>query len=198
MLRCSKRVFGTSIPESFTADRTGASLQEAVMEPHTVTLIDNATGKRIELRVLGGTEGPRAIDVRQLYRDMGMLTYDPGFMSTASCTSSITYIDGELGILRYRGYPIEQLAERSDYLEVCFLLLYGELPTVEQMQDFYTEIFRNSLLDESLRRFYDGFHHNAHPMAIMVGVVGALSAFYHDYTDIRDPKDREMAAYRLI
>jgi citrate synthase len=168
------------------------------MAEHTVTLIDNATGKQVELPVLTGTEGPRAIDVRNLYRDLGMITFDPGFLSTGSCVSGITFIDGEKGILRYRGYPIEQLAEHSHYLEICYLLLYGELPDTEQMERFHTKIFRHTLLDESLRRFFDGFHHNAHPMAIMVGVVGALSAFYHAYTDIHDPEDRELAAFRLI
>jgi citrate synthase len=172
--------------------------EEGIMTQHTVTLIDNATGKRIDLPVLTGTEGPRAIDVRHLYRELGMITFDPGFLSTGSCDSKITYIDGEKGILRYRGYRIEQLAERSNYLEVCYLLLYGELPDTDQLKQFHYTLFQHSLLDESLRRFYEGFHHNAHPMAIMVGVVGALSAFFHAYTNIHDPKDRELAAFRLI
>lgn len=168
------------------------------MENRTVTLIDNATGRKVELPVLVGTEGPQTIDVGDLFRDTGLLTFDPGFLSTASCRSSITFIDGDQGILRYRGYPIEQLATHSNYVEVCYLLLFGELPTVEQLRKFQAGLRRYSLVHEGLRYFYRGFNHDAHPMATMVGVVGALSAFYHESTDIHNPEHRERAACRLI
>ncbi len=165
---------------------------------HTLTVTDNATGKSVELPVREGTHGPAAVDISTLYRDMGYFTYDPGFVSTGSCRSAITYIDGEQGVLLYRGYPIEQLAERSSFLEVAFLLLYGELPTHEQLNRFSGVITHHTMINESLKSFYRGFYHDAHPMAIMVGVVGSLSAFYHDSTDIRNPRHREVAAHRLI
>ncbi len=168
------------------------------MTERTVTVIDNATGRQVELPVLEGTEGRPTIDVRNLSRELGYYTYDPGFMSTASCKSAITYIDGEKGILRYRGYPIEQLAEHSSYIEVCYLLLYGELPTREQCEQFRRIIMEHSMLHEALRQFYQGFRHDAHPMATMVGVVGALSAFYPDASDVHNPQVREIAAHRLI
>ena len=168
------------------------------MGNRTVTVIDNATGKRVELPVLQGTLGPSVVDIRKLYPALGLLTYDPGFQSTASCESRITYIDGEKGILLYRGYPIEQLAEKSSYLEVCYLLLYGELPTVPQMEEFKKNILHHTMVHEGLRDFYQGFRRDAHPMAIMVGVVGALSSFYHDSLDIHDPRHREISAHRLI
>ncbi len=168
------------------------------MGTDTVTVIDNATGKRVELPVLKGTDGPNTIDIRKLYSELGYFTFDPGFMSTASCESKITYIDGAAGILRYRGYPIEQLAEHSSYRETCYLLLYGELPNSEQLQRFTASISHHSLLDEGLRRFYTGFRHDAHPMAIMVAVVGALAAFYHENMDVHNPRDREISAHRLI
>ncbi len=142
--------------------------------------------------------GPRAIDVRKLYSDHGLFTYDPGFTSTASCESKITYIDGEKGILQHRGYPIEELAEKSDFLEVCYLLLYGELPTVPQKAEFTKHITYHTMLHEQIHTFYRGFRRDAHPMAVMVGVVGALSAFYHDSTNIDDPRQREIASHRLI
>jgi citrate synthase len=168
------------------------------MGTDTVTVIDNATGRRVELPVLMGTDGPSTIDIRRLYSELGYFTYDPGFMSTASCESKITYIDGAAGILRYRGYPIEQLAEHSSYRETCYLLLYGELPTSEQLHCFTDSISHHCLLDEGLRRFYTGFRHDAHPMAIMVAVVGALAAFYHENLDVNDPNHREVSAHRLI
>ncbi len=164
----------------------------------TITLIDNTNGHKIELPLLKGTDGPAAIDVRLLYKELGYFTFDPGFLSTASCKSAITYIDGEKGILRYRGYPIEQLAEKSSYLEVCYLLLHRELPTTEALATFENMIAHHSMLHEAMRRFVSGFRHDAHPMATMVGVVGALSAFYQDALDVHDPKARELAAYRLI
>ena len=168
------------------------------MKPRTVTLTDNTTGKQVELPVHEGEHGPSAIDIRTLYKELGYFTYDPGFMSTASCSSAITYIDGDKGVLMYRGYPIEELAEHSTYLETCHLLLYGELPDSDQLSRFSRIIKEHSMLHEAIRRFYGGFRHDAHPMAIMVGVVGALSAFYHDNTDVHNPRDREISAHRLI
>lgn len=152
----------------------------------------------IELPVLEGSVGPRVIDVRQLYGSTGMFTYDPGFTSTASCESKITYIDGDQGQLLYRGYPIEQLAEHSDYMEVCYLLLFGELPTQAEKDKFIHDITYHTMVHTQLTNFYNGFRRDAHPMAIMVGVVGALAAFYHDSTDISDPRQRMVASYRLI
>ena len=152
----------------------------------------------MELKVFSGSVGPEVIDVRALYRDTGMFTYDPGFTSTASCESKITYIDGEKGILLYRGYPIEQLAEKSDFMEVCYLLIYGDLPNKTDKKMFVHEITYHTMVHEQLNHFFNGFRRDAHPMAIMVGVVGALAAFYHDSTDITDPHQRMIASYRLI
>lgn len=159
----------------------------------TVDGLDEA----IELPVYSGTEGPDVIDVRPL-TGKGLFTYDPGFVSTAACESKITYIDGGKGILLHRGYPIEQLAEKSDYLEVCYLLLNGELPTAEEKARFVNTISNHTMVHEQLSQFFKGFRRDAHPMAIMCGVVGALSAFYHDSLDINDPHHREVCAYRLI
>ncbi len=164
----------------------------------TVTLNDPERGNSIDLPVRRGTLGPPGVDVGALYRELGYFTYDPGFVSTASCRSAITFIDGEQGILLYRGYPIEQLAEQSTFLEVACLLLYGDLPSRRELDEFSTAILRHTMLHEGLRAFYGGFRHDAHPMAVMVGVVGSLSAFYHDSTDIRNPRHREIAAHRLI
>jgi citrate synthase len=161
----------------------------------TLTLPD---GKKHEFPVLSGSVGPEVIDIRALYGQSGMFTYDPGFMSTASCNSTITYIDGDKGILLYRGYPIEQLAVHCDFLEVCFLLLYGELPAQKEKDEFVGMVTRHTMLHEQMLDFYSGFRRDAHPMATMVGVVGALSAFYHDSLDINDPRHREVAAFRLI
>jgi citrate synthase len=168
------------------------------MAEDKVTITDKKTGKTVEAPVVHGTMGPAGIDIRNLQKELGYFTYDPAFMATASCKSAITYIDGDAGILLYRGYPIEQLAKHSSYLEVCYLLLYGELPTPKEMEKFQTIIIDHTMVHEGLRRFYSGFRHDAHPMAIMVGVVGALSAFYHDSTDITDPRHREISAHRLI
>jgi citrate synthase len=148
--------------------------------------------------VRSGTIGPDVIDVSRLYRDTGCFTYDPGFTSTANCSSRITYIDGDKGILLYRGYPIDELAQRSNFVEVCYLLLYGELPTKQQLQTFDDTITRHTMVHEQMTRFYTGFRRDAHPMAIMCGSVGALSAFYHDSTDINDPQQRIVASHRLI
>ena len=151
----------------------------------------------IELSVYSGTEGPDVIDVRPL-TGLGLFTYDPGFVSTAACESSITYIDGDKGILLHGGYPIEQLAKHSDYLETCYLLLNGELPTPEQKETFVSTIKNHTMVHQQMTHFFNGFRRDAHPMAIMVAVVGALSAFYHDSLDIDDPHHREVCAYRLI
>src|SRR5512139_1051454 len=145
-----------------------------------------------------GTAGPPVIDIRKLYSDTGAFTFDPGFTSTASCESAITYIDGDEGILLYRGYPIDQLAEHSTFMEVSYLLLHGDLPNQEQLEEFSFTITRHTMLHEQLATFYRGFRRDAHPMAIMCGVVGVLSAFYHDSTDITDPQQRLVASHRLI
>jgi citrate synthase len=164
----------------------------------TVSLIDNSSGQRWDLPILPGTIGPKVIDVRKLYGDTGYFTFDPGYTSTGSCESKITYIDGDKGELFYRGYPIEELAEHSDFMEVAYLLLKGDLPTPEQKRKFEWDIAHHTMVHEQLTRFYSGFRRDAHPMAVMCGVVGALSAFYHDSTDIYDPRQREIASYRLI
>ena len=163
-----------------------------------VTIVDNASGKKVNLPLLGGTDGPKVIDVRKLYQETGYFTYDPGFIATASCESKITFIDGDNGILLHRGYPIEELAEKSSFLEVCYLLLYGELPTADQKAKFEHDITYHTMLHEQIHNFYRGFRRDAHPMAVMCGVVGALSAFYHDSTDISDPHQRMIASYRLV
>jgi citrate synthase len=155
-------------------------------------------GKIVEFPRFSGTIGPDVIDIRTLFGKTGMFTYDPGFLSTASCRSSITYIDGDQGVLLYRGYPIEQLAVQCDFLEVCYLLLNGELPTRAQKQKFDRTVTVHTMIHEQLSRLYSGFRRDSHPMAVMVGVVGALSAFYHDSLDINDPAQREIAAFRLI
>ena len=155
-------------------------------------------GKTTELPVFSGTHGPKVVDFRKFYADTDLFTFDPGFTSTASCESKITFIDGDEGILLYRGVPIEQLAEQSHFLEVAYLLLHGELPTVKQSKEFNHAITMHTMVHEQLKNFYNGFRRDAHPMAIMVGVVGALAAFYHDSTDINDPKQREIASHRMI
>lgn len=172
--------------------------KEQGMGKDTVTVTINSTGKSAEFPLLRGTHGPDVADISTLYQKLGIFTYDPGFKSTGSCKSAITFIDGEEGVLLYRGYPIEQLAEKSSYPEVCYLLYYGELPNKKQYADFQGIMNHHSMVNESLRTFYQGFHHNAHPMAIMVGVVGALSAFYHDSLEIGDLRHQEISAHRLI
>ena len=155
-------------------------------------------GNDYDLNVHGGSIGPSVIDVSGLYGSSGQFTYDPGFTSTASCKSSITYIDGEEGILLHRGYPIEQLAEKGNFIETCYLLMHGELPNNDELKEFEQAITMHTMVHEQLQKFYSGFRRDAHPMAIMVGVVGALSAFYHDSTDINDPEQRKIASRRLI
>ncbi|MFT6105760.1 MAG: citrate synthase [Paracoccaceae bacterium] len=152
----------------------------------------------IELPMMSGTVGPDVIDIRKLYAQSDTFTYDPGFTSTASCESTITFIDGDKGELWHRGYPIDQLAEKSHYLEVCYLLLYGELPTADVLEDFEFRVTHHTMLHEQMQNFFRGFRRDAHPMAVMVGVVGAMSAFYHDSTDVNDPWQREVASIRLI
>ena len=160
------------------------------------TLIIN--NKQVQMPVRSGTIGPDVVDVARLYRETGCFTYDPGFTSTANCSSKITYIDGEEGVLLYRGYPIEQLAQSSNFLEVCYLLLHGELPKKGESETFRSTITNHTMVHEQLTRFYSGFRRDAHPMAVMCGVVGALSAFYHDSTDIHDPTHRMIASHRMI
>lgn len=155
-------------------------------------------GQTIDLPVLRPTVGPDVLDIRKLYAQGDVFTYDPGFTSTAACESAITYIDGDKGELLYRGYPIEQLAEKSTHLETCFLLLYGELPSAAQLADFTDRVTKHTMVHEQMHYFFRGFRRDSHPMATMVGVVGAMSAFYHDSTDISDPWQREVAAIRLI
>jgi citrate synthase len=151
-----------------------------------------------EFPILSGSVGPDVMDIRSLYAKTGLFTYDPGFTSTAACDSAITYIDGDKGELLYRGYPIEQLAEKSNYLEVCYLLLYGELPSKTQFAEFEQLVTRHTMVHEQMHYFYRGFRRDAHPMAIMTGVVGAMAAFYHDSTDVNDPQQREIASIRMI
>jgi len=155
-------------------------------------------GEAKDYAIMDGSVGPQVIDVRKLYANTGMFTYDPGFTSTASCESGLTYIDGDAGVLLHRGYPIGQLAEQSSFMEVCYLLLNGELPSAKELAEFTNTITRHTMVHEQLTAFFRGFRRDAHPMAIMVGVVGALSAFYHDSTDINDPEQRRIASHRLI
>lgn len=168
------------------------------MTTDTVTIIDDTTGKKVQLPLLTPTSGPKTIDISALYKELGYFTYDPGFMSTASCSSAITFLDGDKGVLQYRGYPIDQLAEHSSYLEVCFLLMNDKLPNKAELEEYENTITNHTMLHEALKRFFSGFRRDAHPMAIMVGVVGALAAFYHDHMDIRDPEHRMITAQRLI
>ncbi|PPD21794.1 MAG: citrate (Si)-synthase [Methylomonas sp.] len=168
------------------------------MADNYISLTKDDSSQAQQLPILSGTLGPSVIDIRALYAQTGHFTYDPGFTSTASCSSKITFIDGDAGILLYRGYPIEQLAEKCDFPEVCYLLLNGELPNGAQMQEFVTLTSQHVMVHEQLTRFYSGFRRDAHPMAVLVGVVGALSAFYHDVMDITRKEDRYLSAIRLI
>ncbi len=162
----------------------------------TATL--NIGGITMDLPIKKGTIGPDVVDIAKLYGESKIFTYDPGFSSTASCESKITYIDGDEGVLLYRGYPIEQLAEQGDFIETCYLLYHGELPTPSQRREFEHAITHHTMIHEQMARFYQGFRRDAHPMAVMVAVVGAMSAFYHDSTDINDPRQREIASHRMI
>jgi citrate synthase len=174
------------------------SVAENLRGPGAPTATVTIDGARYDLPVRKGTLGPDVLDINSFYQETGCFTYDPGYTSTASCESKITFIDGDKGILLYRGYPIDQLAEQGSFLETAYLLLYGELPTAGQLADFTDRITRHTMVHEQMTRFYTGFRRDAHPMAVMVGVVGALSAFYHDSIDIKDPSQREMASVRMI
>ena len=167
------------------------------MEKNRIATLTLDDGRSIELPILSGTLGPDVVDMRGINK-LGIFTYDPSFTATASCTSAITFIDGDAGLLYYRGYPIEQLAEQSDFLEVCYLLMNGELPNAQQKSAFNQKVTKHTMVHDQLTRFFFGFRRDAHPMAVMVGVVGALSAFYHDSLDINNPEHREISAMRLI
>jgi citrate synthase len=177
--------------------KTGLKGEEMNMETNRIATLTLDDGRTLELPILKGTLGPDVIDIRNLGK-AGLFTYDPAFFSTSSCISEITFIDGDVGLLYYRGYPIEQLAENSDFLEVCHLLLNGELPDAEQKAEFTRNITRHTMVHDQLARFLNGFRRDAHPMAVMVGVVGALSAFYHDSLDINNPEHRKISAHRLL
>jgi citrate synthase len=168
------------------------------MSDQRVYITDESSGKTLELPVIAGTEGEPTLSIKALPSTLGYFTYDPGFTATASCTSEITFIDGGKGILRYRGYPIDQLAEKSTFLEVAYLLLAGELPTSDELSEFQTDITHHTMVHEKLNTFISGFHYDAHPMAMMAGVVGSLSAFYHDKMDMSNPEHRMLAAKRMI
>jgi citrate synthase len=164
----------------------------------SVTFTLDGTNRSTKLPILKGSVGPDVVDIRKLYADLGVFTFDPGYGETASCESQITYIDGDAGVLLYRGYPIEQLAEKSDFIEVCYLLMNGDLPNAAELKEFRKGVTYHTMVHEQIRRFFDGFRRDAHPMAVMCGVVGALAAFYHDNLDINDARQREIAAFRLI
>jgi citrate synthase len=168
------------------------------MTDSTKTATLTIDGQSFELPMYSGTTGPDVIDIRKLYAQAGVFTYDPGYTSTASCESTITFIDGEKGELLHRGYPIDQLAEKSHYLEVCYLLLYGELPTAAEVEDFENRVTRHTMVHEQMHNFFRGFRRDAHPMATLVGVVGAMSAFYADSADVNDEWQREVASIRMI
>ncbi len=175
-----------------------SAAKSAAQTNENVTLIDNSNGKQVVLPLISGTVGPKVIDIRHLYTETGHFTYDPGYMATGSCESRITYIDGDVGELLYRGYPIEELAEHSDFMEVAYLLTKGELPNAAEKVQFERDITIHTMVHEQINAFFRGFRRDAHPMAVLCGVVGALSAFYHDSTDISDPRQRLVASYRLI
>ena len=168
------------------------------MAERKLNLTDPESGKQLDLPVVSGSEGDPTLDIAALHKTLGYFTFDPGYGSTASCKSEITFIDGGAGILRYRGYPIEQLAEQSSFLECAYLLLYGELPNKDEFAQFDRDITYHTMVHEKINSFMQGFHYNAHPMAILSGVVGSMAAFYHDKLDVNDPEQRELAAKRLI
>src|SRR5271169_2177505 len=177
---------------------TLAKSDKTVAPPAAASASLTVGQKSVQLPIRKGTVGPSVIDIGKLYAQTGMFTYDPGFTSTASTESQITYIDGDEGVLLYRGYPIDQLAEHGDFLETCYLLLFGELPTPAQKSDFDYRVTRHTMVHDQMSRFFQGFRRDAHPMAVLVGSVGALSAFYHDSTDITDPTQRMIASIRMI
>jgi citrate synthase len=192
----------TQLQQQRAAGPPGDVTEGSIMDAKTGANIRSGTfivgDKQTTYPIYEGTIGPAVIDIGKFYAETGMFTYDPGYTSTGSCESKITYIDGDEGILLYRGYPIEQLAEHGDFLETCYLLLYGELPTAAQKADFDNRVTRHTMVHEQMSRFYQGFRRDAHPMAVMTGCVGALSAFYHDSTDISDPTQRMIASIRMI
>jgi citrate synthase len=161
-------------------------------------LVDTSSGKKADLKVRAGTIGPSVVDISSINKDLGVFTYDPGFGLTAACDSRITYIDGDAGVLLYRGYPIEQLAEKSSFMEVAYLLLHGDLPNKKQLDEFTVSIRHHTMINETLLRFFNGFHHNAHPMAMVSAVVASMSAFYHDTMDIHNPRQREIFSHRIV
>jgi citrate synthase len=165
---------------------------------HGKVTLANQDGSAVELELLDGTLGPSVIDIRKLYGDTGRFTYDPGYTSTASCSSKITYIDGEEGVLLHRGYPIEDLATKSDFLEVAYLIMFGELPTASEKTRFVRDVTYHTMVHEQILMLFRGFRRDAHPMAVMIAVVGALSAFYHEDLDIQDPHNRLIARFRLV
>src|SRR5580692_4286322 len=168
------------------------------MTSSSFTLTNPASGKSSELPVKTGTIGPAVLDIGNINKDHGVFTFDPAFGVTASCESKITYIDGDAGVLLYRGYPVEQVAAKSSFMEVAYLLLYGDLPNAQQLEEFSGSIRRHTMINESLLRFFNGFYHNAHPMAVVSAVVASMSAFYHDSTDINNPRDREIFSHRIV
>ena len=168
------------------------------MTQNTFELGERATGRKSELPVRAGTIGPSVIDIASVYRDYDVFTFDPGFGVTAACESKITYIDGDAGVLLYRGYPVEQLAEKSTFMEVCYLVLHGELPSRRQLDEFTSSIRHHTMINETLLRFFNGFHHNANPMAMVSAVVASMSAFYHDTLDIYNPRHREIFSHRIV
>ena len=168
------------------------------MADKTVLLTDSASNKTSTLPLVGGTLGENAIDIGKLHKDLGYFTYDPGFMSTAACRSAVTFIDGDNGVLLYRGYPIEQLAKHSNFLEVAYLLMNGELPTTNEFSAFEHEVTHHTMMRETLKNFFQGFHYDAHPMAMLMAAIGSLAAFYHDSLNMNDPAQRKLAAVRLI
>ena len=168
------------------------------MTSSSYSLVNNETGDRVDLPLVTGSMGPAGADVGKVYDTLNLFTYDPGFTSTCSCKSAITYIDGDNGVLLYRGYPVDQLAKHSTFLEVAYLILNGELPTQMQLENFESSIRKHTMINESLRRFFDGFNYDAHPMAMLTGIVGSLSAFYHDTTNNKDARHREIFAHRMI
>jgi citrate synthase len=170
----------------------------ATSKSGSVTFTLDGSNRSTQLPVLRGSIGPDVVDIRKLYADLGVFTFDPGYGETAACESAITYIDGDEGVLLYRGYPIDQLAEHSDFIEVCYLLMNGDLPSADELAAFRKGVTYHTMVHEQLRRFFDGFRRDAHPMAVMCGVVGALAAFYHDNLDINDAEQRRIAAFRLI
>jgi citrate synthase len=168
------------------------------MERKSFELADPVTGVKTALPVRSGTIGPDVLDIAQITRDQGVFTFDPGFGATASCESKITYIDGDAGVLLYRGYPVEQLAEKANFMEVAYLLIHGELPNSKNLQAFSTSISRHTMINESLLRFFNGFYNDAHPMAMVSAVVASMSAFYHDSMDIHVPRHREIFSHRIV